>query len=457
MGEPGNARRLFGTDGIRDIANNGNMTPELALKLGRAFVFFLMGKGHIHPSVAVGKDTRRSGAMLESALVAGMTSAGAKVYSLGVFPTPGVSHIVNNLKLTAGAIISASHNPAEYNGIKFLDGHGFKLTDEDESAIEVCMTDDLLESWRPVGALVGDFVEAHSYKEHYIRWLREHLDSIGRQHWPMVIDAANGAASEFAGELFSSWAGPVVYTGTTPDGMNINSDVGVMHMEHLTEKVRENNAYAGIAYDGDTDRVLLCDGRGRQIDGDIMLWVIGRYLAAQGTLGEGIVATVMSNMALEEKLKELGIETFRCPVGDRYVLEKMRETGAKLGGEQSGHIIASDYVTTGDGLFTGLLFLKACTDLEEDISTLVDRFVRYPQVLRNLKLSNRERIMSSPKLECAKDDAEKKLAGTGRILLRPSGTEPLLRILVEARDEGLMNSVCDDLENAIMEIGKELT
>ena len=191
MGEPGNARRLFGTDGIRDIANNGNMTPELALKLGRAFVFFLMGKGHIHPSVAVGKDTRRSGAMLESALVAGMTSAGAKVYSLGVFPTPGVSHIVNNLKLTAGAIISASHNPAEYNGIKFLDGHGFKLTDEDESAIEVCMTDDLLESWRPVGALVGDFVEAHSYKEHYIRWLREHLDSIGRQHWPMVIDAAN--------------------------------------------------------------------------------------------------------------------------------------------------------------------------------------------------------------------------------------------------------------------------
>jgi phosphoglucosamine mutase len=206
----------------------------------------------------------------------------------------------------------------------------------------------------------------------------------------------------------------------------------------------------GIAYDGDSDRVLLCDSLGRPIDGDIMLWIIGRYLSSRSGLGAGVVATVMSNMLLDEKLASEGIKVFRCPVGDRYVVEKMRESHAKLGGEQSGHIIASDYVATGDGLYTGILFLRACRELGEDIATLVDRFPRYPQLLRNLRLPDRESVLSSVPLKEAIGRAEKKLLGAGRVLLRPSGTEPLLRILVEARDEALMNSICDELESVIM-------
>ena len=449
--------RLFGTDGVRDIANRGAMTPEMVMKLGRAFVMFLKERGYPHPRIAVGRDTRRSGAMLESALIAGMTSAGGHIYTLGVFPTPGVSHIVSSLGLSAGAVISASHNPPEYNGVKFLDDGGFKLSDEEEAVIEAYLDDEQAETWRPTGAAVGDVFDASSYRDSYIKWLKELMDSAGTCYWPVVVDAANGAAHSIAKDVFSSWGGPVTYIGAAPDGLNINEGVGVMHMGHLSEKVWDNYAYIGVAYDGDTDRVLICDNQGRLIDGDIMLWIIGRYLASKNALGSGVVATVMSNMILEEKLAEEGIKVFRCPVGDRYVLEKMQESGAMLGGEQSGHIIAADYVTTGDGLCTGILFLKACLALNEDIATLADRFPRYPQVLKNLKLDNRDEILASPELDAAQADALEKLAGSGRILLRSSGTEPLLRILVEAKDEALMNSVCCDLESAIMKIHGDLS
>jgi phosphoglucosamine mutase len=443
---------MFGTDGVRDVANRGLMTPEMALSFGRAFALFLTEHGVPRPKIVVCRDTRRSGEMIESALRSGMMSAGAEIYLLGVFPTPGLSCVLRAGGFDAGAVISASHNPAEYNGIKFFTSQGYKLKDEDEAEIESYLGDDLLHDWRPTGASIGNTHDAHDKRRLYLDWLRGILESIGPREWPLVIDAANGAAAGIVRDIFGHWGGSVSYCGVDADGLNINDGVGVIHMHHLAAIVKENSARLGIAFDGDTDRVLMCDSRGRPIDGDIMLWVIGRYMASHGKLDKGLVATVMSNMALEEKMKEEGIPMFRCPVGDRYVLESMLETGALLGGEQSGHLIILDHVATGDGICTGLMFLKSCAELGEDVDTLVDRFTRYPQCLKNLKISDRERVLASPLMKEASDKAHERLAGRGRILLRPSGTEPLIRVLVESDDATLTKEVCDDLTKAITKI-----
>ena len=455
MTASGRVRCLFGTDGVRDVANRGIMTPEMALNLGRSFVLFLTERGIPRPRIAVCRDTRRSGAMLENALSAGMMSAGAEIHSLGIFPTPGASHVLRQGGFDAGAVISASHNPAEYNGIKFFDAKGCKLSDDDEASIEEYLDDDLMEDWRPTGASIGDVYDASVRGASYVDWLAEQLAEIESRDWSLVLDAANGAAADLVQSVFAPWRGDVFYYGVDYDGLNINDGVGVMHMDHVARMVKRHFAKLGISFDGDTDRVLLCDRNGRALDGDVMLWVLGRYLARLGVLGSGVVATVMSNLILEEKLAEHGIEVFRCPVGDRYVLEKMRAVGSRLGGEQSGHITATDYVATGDGLFTSILFMKACIELDEEIDTLIDRFPRYPQKLRNLKLADREKVLASPLLDEARERAEAKLSGVGRVLLRPSGTEPLLRVLVEARDEGLMHEVCGELERVIMQISDE--
>ncbi len=446
-------RCLFGTDGVRDVANRGIMTPEMALNLGRSFVLFLIERGVPKPRILVGKDTRRSGALIESAMVSGMMSAGANVFLAGILPTPGVSYLLRGGGFDAGAVISASHNPAEYNGIKFFDARGAKLSDDDEASVEEYLGDDLVEEWRPTGASIGETRDVRAAGGGYADWLRGELARVGPCDWPLAIDAANGAAAEIAPRVFADWRGGVSFCGVDYDGLNINEGVGVMHMAHLAKEVRAHGARLGFAYDGDADRVLLCDASGRTIDGDIMLWVVARFLRREGALGGGVVATVMSNLALEEKLAEEEIPVFRCPVGDRYVVAKMRETGAKLGGEQSGHIVASDYVATGDGICTGILFLRACLALGLDPDGLVDAFPRYPQVLRNLKLANREDILASPRLKEACACAEAKLGGAGRLFLRPSGTEPLLRILVEARDEKLMHAVCGEIEEVILAIG----
>ena len=449
MASPETIRCMFGTDGVRDVANRGLMTPETALSFGRAFVLFLTERGVPRPKIIICRDTRRSGAMLAAALCAGMMSAGAEIYDLGIFPTPGLSCVLRGGGYDAGAVISASHNPSEYNGIKFFNSQGCKLKDEDEAEIESYLGDDLLQDWRPTGASVGDMHDASGKRALYTDWLKNVMESIGERNWPLVIDAANGAASEIAREIFDCWKGPVTYCGVSPDGLNINDGVGVIHMRHLASLVKAGGARLGIAFDGDTDRVLMCDSKGRHIDGDIMLWVISRHINAIGKIGRGLVATVMSNMALEERLAEEGIEMFRCSVGDRYVYEKMLETGALLGGEQSGHIIMLDHAATGDGICTGLMFLKACAELGEDIDTLVDGFPRYPQLLENVSVTDRERVLSSPELAEAERRAGEKLAGKGRILLRPSGTEPLIRILVESRDPALTKEVCDDLKKVV--------
>ncbi len=444
----GKKRRFFGTDGVRDIANHGMMTPDAAMRLGAAYTVFLKERGTDHPKIAVGRDTRLSGEMLQSALMAGVASAGGDAADLGVIPTPGVSCAALRGPFCGGAVVSASHNPAEYNGIKFLDGDGVKLTYGDEAEIEELFLDDArrgLASPEHIG-LVRDGSE---YRDCYLASLEKLFGDIDDRSYPIVIDAANGAASSFVGPLFSKWRGGVTFIANTPDGININQNVGVTHIDTLAKKVRDTGASLGIAYDGDTDRVLLCDGLGRVLDGDIMLWVIGRWLSSRGALGSGVTATVMSNMAIEDLLAKEGIKVFRCPVGDRYVLDTMRREGARIGGEQSGHIIALDYANTGDGLCSGLLFLRAVGELGEDVSTLADRFERYPQVLRNMTVTDKDAVMSSPIVEAAAKEAERLLAGKGRMLLRPSGTEPLIRIFAESRDAGLMNKAADIMEDAI--------
>ena len=447
-------RKYFGTDGVRDIANSNMMTPEFAMKLGRAYMLFLDAPAGVKPKIAVGRDTRYSGQMIQSALVAGINSAGGDVVDLGVIPTPGVSYVLHHSDFNGGAVISASHNPFEYNGIKFLNKDGFKLTDDDELVIE-----DMLNvsdtSARPVGCDLGRMFDGMHLSADYLHSLSSLICKIENRKYNIAVDAANGAAASFVEPLYKSWHGKVTFLANSPNGYNINNGVGVTHLNYLCSEVVKNKSDIGIAYDGDTDRILMCDSKGRGIDGDIMLWIIGRWLASKEELGTGLVATVMSNMALEDSLASEGIKVFRCGVGDRYVLDMMRKEKAMLGGEQSGHIIALNYANTGDGLCSGILFLRAVEEMNEDISTLVDRFNRYPQMLTNVRIKDKQKIMSSDILKNAVDKAEKDLAGKGRMLLRPSGTEPLLRIFVESRDKELMEAVSTSLEKTINTIAAE--
>ena len=443
-------RCLFGTDGVRDVANRGDMTPEMALRLGRSYILFLTERGIPRPRIVIGRDTRRSGQMLEAALGAGMTSAGAEVFLLGVIPTPGVSFAVKKMGAHGGAVISASHNPAEYNGIKFLDSEGCKLTDDMEGSIEEYMGDSLTDDWRPTGASVGILNPAPGIAADYAAWVASLWGNENPFPPRGCLDCAHGAAAEVAPSVFRKLKAEWLLTGNSPDGLNINEGVGVMNMANVSSHVREKGLPLGMAYDGDADRVLFVDGRGRTIDGDIMLWVLGRWLFAKGMLGSGVVATVMSNMALEDHLGREGVPVFRCPVGDRYVMETMIQKCARLGGEQSGHVILSPFVNTGDGLCTGLIFLKACMELGEDTDSLLDHFSPYPQLLRNVEIS-RDVKMSTEFLQELSSSAAEDLCGVGRVLIRPSGTEPLMRVLVEAKDRKLVEDVSDRLIAAIRE------
>lgn len=453
MAETSKIRCLFGTDGVRDIANRGLMTPEMALSLGRAFVLFMTERGIPRPTVAVGRDTRRSGNMLEAALSAGLTSAGADVLSLGVLPTPGVSFSVRHEGIHGGAVISASHNPAEYNGIKFLDSKGYKLSDDDEAAIEDYLGDPLMDEWRPSGASVGVVKPLPEASVRYGEWLKGLFGGGWLSGQVAVVDCANGAASPIAGDVFSSCGLDVRMVGNCPDGLNINEGVGVMHMPHLSSAIAANEASFGIALDGDADRVLMADSRGRVIDGDILLWVLARWLQKKGALGSCVVSTVMSNLALEERLAESGVSLTRCPVGDRYVLETMRKSNSRLGGEQSGHIILHQHVHTGDGLCTALNFLKACEELGEDMDTLVDRFGRFPQILKNLRVEAKSGLLENERVQEAIKDCQSRLGNRGRVFVRMSGTEPLVRVLVEAIDESLLFEISEHILDTIRAAG----
>ena len=424
--------KYFGTDGVRGEANV-ELTPELAFKLGRFGGYVLSQHEEETPLVFVGRDTRISGEMLEHALIAGLLSVGIRVYKLGVIATPGVAYLVRTEKASAGVMISASHNPALDNGIKFFGGDGFKLDDDRELEIEALLdaAEDTLP--RPSAQGLGTVME---YPEG-LRKYQEFLVSTGVQLEGMhvVLDTANGAASTSARQIFADLGAQLTVIGENPDGLNINDGVGSTHPEHLQEKVKEVGAAIGLAFDGDSDRLIAVDENGEIVDGDKIMYIIGSYLSSKGLLEKNtIVTTVMSNLGFHKALDAKGIQKEITAVGDRYVVEEMRKSGYNLGGEQSGHVVIMDYNTTGDGQLTGVQLIKIMQETGKKLSELAAEVTIYPQKLVNIRVENsmKDKAMEVPAIREIIEKMEAEMAGNGRILVRPSGTEPLLRVMAEA-------------------------
>ena len=424
--------KYFGTDGVRGEANV-ELTPELAFELGRFGGYVLSQHEEETPLVFVGRDTRISGEMLEHALIAGLLSVGIRVYKLGVIATPGVAYLVRTEKASAGVMISASHNPALDNGIKFFGGDGFKLDDDRELEIEALLdaAEDTLP--RPSAQGLGTVME---YPEG-LRKYQEFLVSTGVQLEGMhvVLDTANGAASTSARQIFADLGAQLTVIGENPDGLNINDGVGSTHPEHLQEKVKEVGAAIGLAFDGDSDRLIAVDENGEIVDGDKIMYIIGSYLSSKGLLEKNtIVTTVMSNLGFHKALDAKGIQKEITAVGDRYVVEEMRKSGYNLGGEQSGHVVIMDYNTTGDGQLTGVQLTKIMQETGKKLSELAAEVTIYPQKLVNIRVENsmKDKAMEVPAIREIIEKMEAEMAGNGRILVRPSGTEPLLRVMAEA-------------------------
>ena len=427
--------KLFGTDGIRGVANE-TLDCRLAYRVGQAAAISLTKKPGVKPSVVIGKDTRISSDMLEGALIAGLTASGCNVVRLGVIPTPGVAYLTVKLHADAGVVISASHNPFEHNGIKMFSGEGFKLSDALEEEIESLI---LREGELPVktGAALGQVMDGAFTAEQYLDHLASTVGQLPRMR--VLIDCANGAASATARKLFSRFALNVDYINDTPNGVNINNHCGSTHIEMLAEKVREGGYALGLAFDGDADRCLAVDENGGLIDGDQIMAICADTLTKQGKLtGSGFVATVMSNIGLHKYCAEHGLRLLCAAVGDRNVLEMMQRGGMALGGEQSGHIIFLEHMTTGDGQLAALQLLSILAQSGRRASELASAVTRYPQVLLNVRVGGNDEkkaIMESPLLGEAIRKAEAGLGGNGRVLVRASGTEPLIRVMVEAGSE----------------------
>ncbi len=438
--------RLFGTDGVRGVANE-ELTPELALRLGEAAGRFLCDRGT--GRIVVGRDTRRSGPMLEAALVAGITAAGGDALVAGIVPTPAVALLTRELGAEGGAVISASHNPAEYNGIKFFDREGFKLPDEleDEIAAFVAGREDL--SDRPVGAGVGDVTPVadavERYVDHAVATIQGDLAGL-----KVAVDCGHGASATTTPEALRRLGAEVTAINCDWDGMDINHESGSTHLGRLAEVVAGDGFDVGIAHDGDADRVLFVDENGVEVDGDAVMAICARHMKDAGTLPKNtLVATVMSNMGLEVAMRDLGVTLVRTKVGDRYVLEQMQAMGAGLGGEQSGHVIFLEHNTTGDGLITALQMMAVLRDANAPLSEVAKIMRRYPQVLVNVRVADKGRMATSAALAAAIHAAEARLDGDGRVLVRPSGTEPVVRVMVEAGEEALAHAVADELVSVV--------
>ena len=446
--------KYFGTDGVRGEANV-ELTPELAFKLGRFGGYVLSQHEEEAPLVFVGRDTRISGELLEHALIAGLLSVGIRVYKLGVIATPGVSYLVRTEKASAGVMISASHNPALDNGIKFFGGDGFKLDDDRELEIEALLdaTEDTLP--RPSAHGLGTVME---YPEG-LRKYQEFLVSTGVQLEGMhvVLDTANGAASTSARQIFADLGAHLTVIGENPDGLNINDGVGSTHPEHLQEKVKEVGAAIGLAFDGDSDRLIAVDEKGEIVDVDNIMYIICSYLSSKGLLEKNtIVTTVMSNLGFHKALDAKGIQKEITAVGDRYVVEEMRKSGYNLGGEQSGHVVIMDYNTTGDGQLTGVQLTKIMQETGKKLSELAAEVTIYPQKLVNIRVENsmKDKAMEVPAIREIIEKMEAEMAGNGRILVRPSGTEPLLRVMAEAPTDQEVDYYVDTIAAVVQaEIG----
>jgi len=430
-----NLGRLFGTDGVRGIANR-ELTCELAFQLGKAGAYVLAEESKTTPKIVIGRDTRKSGDMLEKALIAGICSAGAEAICLGVISTPAVAYLTRFYNADAGIVISASHNPAEFNGIKFFNRHGYKLSDSLEERIEAIILDNAEELPSPAGCDVGSVTEIKEAKEDYISFLKSTVDT-SFEGLRIAIDCANGAAYETAPKVFAELGADIVVINNNPDGLNINDKCGSTHMEMLRTVVVENKCDLGFAFDGDADRVLAVDSEGNYIDGDKIMGIIGLELKKQSKLPNNtIVVTVMSNLGLDIMAKENGICLEKTKVGDRYVLERMLENGYVLGGEQSGHIVMLNYSTTGDGQLTALQLAQIMKNTGKSLKELASVMKEYPQVLRNAKVKNESKYsyMDDPEIAAKCRELENDFHGEGRVLIRPSGTEPLVRVMIEGSE-----------------------
>jgi phosphoglucosamine mutase len=440
--------KYFGTDGVRGVANS-ELTPELAFKLGR-FGGFVLTKDKDRPKVLIGRDTRVSGHMLEGALVAGLLSIGAEVMRLGVISTPGVSYLTKALGAEAGVMISASHNPVADNGIKFFGPDGFKLSDEQENEIEelIDMTDDQLP--RPVGANLGQVMDYFEGGQKYLQYLKNTVDEdFSGIH--IALDCAHGATSSLATHLFADLDADISVMGASPNGININAGVGSTHPEALAAMVKEKGADVGLSFDGDGDRLIAIDEKGNIVDGDQIMFICGKYMKEHGRLKHStIVSTVMSNLGFYKGLEVLGIQSVPTAVGDRYVVEEMKKSGFNLGGEQSGHIIFLDYNTTGDGLLTGLQLVNIMKATKKTLSELAADMKKFPQKLVNVRVTDKHHVTDNEKVKTIIEQVEAEMNGNGRILVRPSGTEPLVRVMAEAPTKEL----CEDYVDRIVSVVK---
>jgi phosphoglucosamine mutase len=441
------ARKYFGTDGIRGRAN-GLITPELALKVGQAAGLVFQRGEHRH-RVVIGKDTRLSGYMIETAMIAGFTSVGMDVLQLGPMPTPAVAMLTKSMRADLGVMISASHNLFDDNGIKLFGPRGFKLSDEVEKQIEQLM-DENLDKRLAESASLGRARRIDGVHDRYIEFAKRTLPrDLSLEGLRVVVDCANGAAYKVVPEALWELGADVIAIGVDPDGFNINKDCGSTSPEALSRKVREMRADVGIALDGDADRVLVIDERGHLVDGDQLLAVIAQSWKEDGRLAKpGIVATVMSNLGLERFLAGEGIELVRTPVGDRYVLEQMLKLGYNLGGEPSGHIIMSDFTTTGDGFVSALQVLSMVQKLGRPVSEVCHRFEPLPQILKNVRYRT-GKPLDNPEVKSAITAAEKRLNGSGRLLVRSSGTEPVIRVMGEGDDRDVVEEAVDLIVSAL--------
>ena len=442
--------RLFGTDGVRGVANS-ELTPELAFKIGRAGAYVLTSDAH-KPKILVGRDTRISGEMLESALIAGICSVGAQAVCVGVIPTPAIAYLVRTQGFDAGVMISASHNPFEHNGIKYFNSEGYKLSDEIEERIEAIILDNAEEISRPTHENVGRISHDSTLCEKYIKFAASTTE-VRLDGMKIAIDCANGASSVTAQKALEILGAEVSVINNSPDGININADCGSTHIEGLMRYVTEVGADMGLAFDGDADRVLAVSEKGEYVDGDKIMAICALDLKARGKLKKNtIVATVMSNLGLFVMGRENGLNIEKTKVGDRYVLEEMLKSDYSIGGEQSGHVILLEHNTTGDGLVTGIQLASAVKKSKKTLSELAGVMDVYPQVLINAKVKteNKERYTEDAEIMAAIEKIEAEFANNGRVLIRPSGTEPLVRVMIEGKDESVIRARAEALADLIV-------
>jgi len=459
-GNSNGGRKIFGTDGVRGTANIEPVTAETALKLGRAaaHVFtqmsVLAGRSSGRTTIVIGKDTRLSGYMLENALAAGVMSLGADVLLIGPLPTPGVAYITRSLRADAGIVLSASHNPYEDNGIKFFRHDGYKLDDEIEKRIEDLVFSGEIESIRPTAGKIGRATRIDDALGRYVEFAKQSFPR-GRtlEDMRIAVDCANGAAYKSTPCILRELGAEIIVSHNTPNGRNINRECGSTHPEEIQRIVKETKAQVGISHDGDADRVLLCDENGDVVDGDEIMAIAAIDFIKRGCLEKNtLVATVMSNFGLDETLQKHAGRVLRTKVGDRYVIEAMMKEELNVGGEQSGHMIFRDFSTTGDGIVSALQILRIMAETGKPLSELKACLAKYPQAQRNLKVREKKPLEELPTVTKLLEETEKELAGAGRVLLRYSGTEPKIRLLIEGRDGDRINAQADKIAGAIQEL-----